>query len=129
MDAQQATTEPLAAEILDELVEQYTPIPVPPCRICGADLEIERLSSGQPTRYVCPVANRQSKKAGINDLPALDHYMASQDWHTDDSDLRVVALVAEVRALRAAADGRRIVGGIVRETTNNPAEAPGRGKQ
>jgi hypothetical protein len=97
-------TEPVVVtdELLAELEFRYA---VPrACRVCGAPLQVADTkdmkmscasNAASPYRY-------KHEPAGATWKEALDHYQASVMYNPPDGDLRVIALVAEVRRL----DGR-----------------------
>jgi len=81
-------------QLLQELTSRYKPTMVPPCRICGAPLEIAAVGGGSPTVYAC------STQSATN-LPAdWDHYERSR-WEDRrrGGDPAVMELIAAYRAL------------------------------
>ncbi len=41
------------AELEAELVKRYAPTRIPPCRVCGGALSMQRCGGGQPTVWAC----------------------------------------------------------------------------
>jgi len=86
------------------------------CRVCGAPVE---LANSDGMKMTCtsdaasPFRSRQ-EAAGVDWKQALDHYGESTMWNPPAGDLRVIALVREVRRLRELAG--------VRDGTDNDAK-------
>ena len=97
----------LPVEITDELLAalefRYAEKPV--CRVCGALLEV---GDSRGMKMTCtsdaasPLRYRQ-EAAGVTWQEALHHWEESTQYNPPPGDVRVLALVAEVRRLRAAA--------------------------
>jgi hypothetical protein len=89
--------------LLDALAFRYADPRV--CRVCGAPVE---LVDTKDMKYACTsdaasmFRDRQAA-AGVTWREALDHRIASELYNPPDGDLRVLAVVAEVRRLRALA--------------------------
>lgn len=93
----------VTAYLLDELEFRYA---VPRCcRRCGAPLEVGdsrgmkmHCSSGAASPFLS-----RRRAAGAEDADWLDHWNESIMYDPPDGDVRVLALVAEVRRLREEA--------------------------
>lgn len=70
-------TEWTDAELLAELTRSYSPPEVPPCRICGAPLTVQRSGGGQPTVWGCDGRGDDFKFQPGRRL-ADDHYTESR---------------------------------------------------
>ena len=87
-------------ELLDALAFRYAEPRV--CRICGAELT---LVDTQGMKYACtsdaasPYKNRH-EPAGATWQEALHHWQDSTMYNPPHGDLRVIALIAEIRKLR-----------------------------
>jgi len=46
----------MITELLSKLKERFSPTVVPPCRVCGGELELASFGGGQPTQYRCKAA-------------------------------------------------------------------------
>ncbi|WP_455233474.1 hypothetical protein [Geopseudomonas aromaticivorans] len=76
---------------LDALEAEFTPVPLPPCSVCGAKLGIVEIGGGRPTIYACTSTEIDRQ-----------HYSASRYRHTGAGDSRVVSLIQRVRQLEEA---------------------------
>lgn len=85
---------PLDEQDLADLERQYTPEPVPQCRVCGAALSITRAATGLPTIYA------HSKPEGVSESDWGLHYTDSRWSPLRNGDLLVLRLIAEVRRAR-----------------------------
>jgi hypothetical protein len=86
--------------LLDELAFRYAEPRI--CRVCGAPLEVVN-SNGMKMACTSDAASPFRDKheaAGATWKEALDHWNESTLWNPPAGDLRVVALIAEVRKLR-----------------------------
>jgi hypothetical protein len=97
---------PVTDEILEELEFRYAVPRV--CRVCGAPL---RVGDSKDMKMSCTsdAASPYSavhEAAGATWKEALDHWQESTLYNPAEGDLRVIALVAEVRRLRAAGGER-----------------------
>jgi hypothetical protein len=96
-------------EVLAELERRYASWQPRPCRICGAPLKMVDSGAswrGVGAKYACtsPEADAVNSAPGSYDR-ALAHYQGSRtDAPSLTGDARVLALVAEVRRLRATAE-------------------------
>lgn len=94
----------------------HVPVDPGPCRVCGAELVVARSGGGEPTKWVCgsPEANflaasRRDNEAGNLSVfgpeyrAAMDHWSASERLIDQRADPRVIAVVDELIAVRAAA--------------------------
>lgn len=95
-------------EVTDELLAsvafRYAARPL--CRVCGAPLEVVN-SQGMKMACTSDAASPLTSKheaAGATWKEALDHYEASVLYNPPPGDVRVIALVAEIRRLRAWAE-------------------------
>jgi hypothetical protein len=99
-----AETPPLP-EVTDALLDAMTFRYAEPrvCRVCGAELQ---LADTKGMKYTCtsdaasPFRNKH-EAAGATWKEALDHWQDSTLYDPPAGDLRVLALIAEVRKLRA----------------------------
>jgi hypothetical protein len=79
---------------LDYLEDRYAVTPVPPCRLCGGELSIQRMGGGAATEYACinvPFTTRN------NSDPGWVHYGESRYVHYRSGDSDVVALINAYR--------------------------------
>lgn len=72
---------------LDALREQYTDVPVPPCRVCGGPLTIQASGGGVRTTYAHTVPD------GVQAFDWVEHYRASTWSPRYDGDSRVIKLL------------------------------------
>lgn len=86
--------EPLDLEALEK---RYTAETVPPCIVCGGELSIQRMGGGAATKYA------HSSPPGVSARQWGDHYEQSAWVQYRAGDSQVLALIAEVRRLRAEA--------------------------
>lgn len=92
----------VTGEMLDALEYRYAD--PPRCAVCEEHL---KLMDARGMKYACPsdaaspLAGRH-EKAGVTSKEALDHYRNSVRYGPPPGDPAVIALVAEVRRLRAA---------------------------
>ena len=80
---------------LDALRRAYTPEEAPPCRVCGAKLEVARMGGGEATKWACSVAD--PIRTGD-----WDHYSQSEWRQYRMGDSRVLALIDAYEAVREA---------------------------
>lgn len=79
--------------LLDRLRARYTPAPIPPCRVCGAKLEVHRAGGGEPAIYACTPPD------GVTFSDWQEHYQRSRYIHTRPGDSGVLALLDGVETL------------------------------
>lgn len=81
-------------QLLATLTKRYEPTIAPPCRVCGAPLDIVACGGGSPTRYAC------STQSASNLPTDWDHYDRSR-WEDrrQGGDEDVMLLIAAYRAL------------------------------
>lgn len=101
-DMDQAKTELPAVtdELLDAMAFRYADPRI--CRVCGAPLQLAD-TKGMKMTCTSDAASPLSSKheaAGATWKEALDHYQDSTMYNPPDGDVRVLALIAEVRRLR-----------------------------
>jgi hypothetical protein len=87
-------------ELLDALEFRYAEPPA--CRVCGAPLQVvdsRGMKMACTSDAASPFRNRY-EAAGVTWRQALDHWQESIAYNPPAGDLRVLALVAEVRKLR-----------------------------
>ena len=80
------------------LRERYTAEPVPPCRVCGGPLAMQR--SGEPAEWAC-AAMTGNIKSYAEDDPGWRHYKESgwTQWRAGDPE--VIALLDRAATLEA----------------------------
>lgn len=95
----------MPVEVTDELLAalefRYAEKPV--CRVCGAPLEVgdsRGMKMSCTSDAASPLRSRH-QAAGVTWQEALRHWEASAQYDPPPGDVRVLALVAEVRRLRA----------------------------
>jgi hypothetical protein len=82
------------AGLVAELRARYKPMPIPPCRVCGAELSLSSAGGGSYPKYNCSAL-------GMDFGPdATRHYAASEHFH-DPGDANVVALLDALTLLSA----------------------------
>lgn len=84
--------------IAQKLVNQYTPEPIPPCRVCGRELSMQAAGRG-PTVYACSgeyedEAGRTLYREGRR--VADEHYSNSRFEQYRMGDRRVMAIVRQL---------------------------------
>jgi hypothetical protein len=89
-------------EAAQELVNRYTPEPIPPCRVCGEVLSMQSAGRG-PTVYGCSgtfedETGRTRYREGRR--IADEHYSNSRFEQYRHGDRRVMALVGQLLADR-----------------------------
>lgn len=98
---------------LDAIVRRYTPEKIPPCRVCGGALSIAHCGGGIPTVWACSglepdPAHPECYRNAPGRKCADEHYVQSEYTQYRHGDPDVLALVAEMRRLRAeVAEWRR----------------------
>jgi hypothetical protein len=78
--AQKSKQDLTLSELVELVLEMNTPTEIPPCRVCGAELEIGAAGGGYPTRYHCGSANADvlKHKSGTREYSeAFEHYSES----------------------------------------------------
>lgn len=97
-------------ELIEQLIERYTSDPVPPCRVCGGSLSIERAGGGEPTVWACSPweddptdPGRLKPKAERNLVD--DHYERSRWKQYRSGDCAVLDLIRRFRSLGTDAGG------------------------
>lgn len=90
------------AAMLAELREQYGPVEVPPCRVCGGRLSIQSIGMG-PTVWACDgyaSEEERGQRYAQGRRPADDHYSRSR-WedHARGGDSRVIAVLDRLAAV------------------------------
>lgn len=109
-------------QVLKDLVERYAPPSVPPCRVCGALLEISACGGGKPTMYMCsnegpgkgkPVdwghlenSRWEDRRAG-GDPRVIDLVSSKQKLNQETMDLRE-EFKSVLPLLEAAAAGKPV---------------------
>ncbi|HWL42742.1 MAG TPA: hypothetical protein VNQ73_07350 [Ilumatobacter sp.] len=97
----------LSAIELSIVRSRHLPPIVPPCRVCGADLEVVSIGAGHATKYACssPEARRAGSRGAEREqrLVALRHYHDSEVRIAYHDDPLTVAAIDELLARRAAA--------------------------
>lgn len=88
--------------ILAMLRHQYTPEPIPPCPVCGAELTVGRMGGGDATRYACPNSGLIRARTPEERDAARDHYSRSQFVHRHDGDGNALAMLDVIEAIIAA---------------------------
>lgn len=91
---------------LEAIKARYTPEPIPPCRVCGGELSIQRMGGGEPTVWGCDGHEDDPDRPGTwrfkaDRRPADEHYSRSRWTQHRQGDPDVLALVAELDASRA----------------------------
>lgn len=103
----------LTAAELSILRSEHAPVHIPPCRVCGAELEIGSMGGGRGTKYACSsVAASTIKSSREKGAPltneereaASNHYGASAVHVSYHGDPSVVAVIDEL-VERRTADG------------------------
>jgi hypothetical protein len=95
---------PVSDYLLDELEFRYA---VPRCcRVCGAPLAVGD-SRGMKMSCTSDAASpaKYRPAGGVAWREAMDHWQESTMYNPPDGDVRVLALVAEVRRLRKEGGG------------------------
>ncbi len=84
------------------LRERYSPQPVPKCRICGAEMTVQRISGNHIT-YGCTGATYDDKGCHYAEGRSIadDHYGQSRVTVVDVSDPDVLALLDELEASKS----------------------------
>lgn len=82
---------------LEALEARYTPDTIPACRECGEPLTIQRAGGGEPTRW------GHAAPDGVPLSQWAEHYSKSLYVERRPGDTQVLALIAEIRAARTAA--------------------------
>jgi hypothetical protein len=96
------------AELLGMLTESYEPSAIPPCRVCGAELKVQSIGGGEPTRYACdgrlPDPNDPEKTIWAQGRSFVDdHYSRSgYEDRRQGGDGRVMELVARFLRRKAS---------------------------
>jgi hypothetical protein len=91
----------LTGDELDELEARYSWVEPPPCRCCLQPLEQANSGGSSPATYACSSQEaRLIGKTGIAFEVAKEHYVASKWQQPWKDDLRVVAVIQELRDLR-----------------------------
>jgi hypothetical protein len=91
---------------LDELRARYTWQEPPPCPVCQQPLDMVDSGGDGPATFRCASEDaRSASKSGVALTDAIEHYRRSQWRQSRASDNRVVAVIEEVRALRAKSRG------------------------
>lgn len=75
----------ISRDLLDALRKRYTPLPVPPCRVCGKALNMASAGGGGAPMYACGAAKHADGTAD------LEHYERSQHKHLHSGDDEVIA--------------------------------------
>lgn len=89
-DVEKATDDDLIAM----LRERFTGDPVPPCRVCGAELTIGSIGGNTSTKYACPNADTLKHEWGSPEQrEAMEHYRASEFFHNKPGDTLVLQLL------------------------------------
>lgn len=85
-------------DLLERLRQRYTSDPVPPCQVCGGELEVQSMGGGMATTYGCP------RPEGVPFGEWNDHYQESRWTQMRSGDSDVIALVDAVRGAITAED-------------------------
>lgn len=94
----------VTGELLAALEYRYADPRV--CRVCGAPLQVTSVGGRDGVKMACtsdaasPMKYRY-EAADVTWKQALDHWSESTEYNPPDGDVRVLAVVAEVRRLRA----------------------------
>lgn len=82
---------------IETLRERYTADPIPPCRVCGAELSVASAGGGNATKYACEEVYRDGfGKIGTPDRDAQFHHRkASEFYHVRPGDPLVIQLIDE----------------------------------
>lgn len=109
-------------ELIEQLERDYSPQPIPPCRICGAPLSIGQIGGGEPTIYYCS-AMADAPRNGLE--KDWEHYGQSKLRDLSRrGDQRVIQLTRRLRSLAAENDSlRKALVGIV--GTDEPSQLRG----
>ena len=97
-------------DLVDVLRERYTEETVPPCRVCGSPLSVQRCGGGEPTIWACDgIDENGSDKLVCKEGRSFadDHYTKSRftQYRMGDSDvLAACDLIDELRKNQAATD-------------------------
>lgn len=84
-------------ELVSELVESYEPSAIPPCRVCGDELDIQSAGGGKPTAYACVA---RLVKDGVDCGVDWDHYTQSRfEDYRQGGDDRVIEAVRRWQAV------------------------------
>lgn len=96
-------------DLVDLLRKRYTEETVPPCRVCGAPLSVQRCGGGEPTIWACDGLSESGSgmvhKEGRSF--ADEHYTKSRftQYRVGDSDvLAACDLIEELRKHQVATD-------------------------
>lgn len=81
------TVPELSPDFVESLRRRYTPTPVPPCRVCGGNLDVSQCGGGKSTVYACGAATRADNSTD------WDHYEKSQFTHLTAGDSDVIAFI------------------------------------
>jgi hypothetical protein len=97
-------------ELVEVLTDRYSPDPIPPCRLCGAELSIQSMGSG-PTVYNCDGREPDPDHPGHlrwkeGRTPADEHYVRSE--YEDCKRGGDEDVLEAVRRLKATADDEAV---------------------
>lgn len=85
--------------LLDRLTRRYASVPVPACRVCGGELEVQQMGGGEATIWA------HSMPAGTSFSEWAEHYDGSrwvQRQHGDGDVLALVDIVTQLIAPTSA---------------------------
>lgn len=84
---------PITHEHIAALRERYTTTPLPPCRVCGAPLEVASMGGGKAPEFAC------SNATDANGKTDFEHYGQSKYTHYGTGDNHVIAVLDAFSAL------------------------------
>jgi hypothetical protein len=80
---------------LEFIEDRYTSDPIPPCRVCGAELSIQRMGGGEATTW-----GHSKPNDGVTTFGEwMDHYSQSKYIERKSGDSFVLKLLAAYKEL------------------------------